>query len=587
MCGIAGIIQNNKKSDKKTVNDMLTVLRERGPDDSGVFYNDNCALGQTRLSIIDLDTGHQPMTDKESDVSITFNGEIYNYRELRENLKKKGYVFSTKSDTEVILKTYIEYGADCPKYLDGMFAFAIWDDKKKKLFMARDRFGKKPLYYTLYNDQFIFASEIKALFKIGIKGVIDYSAIDNYLSLMYIPPWKSVYSNIHVLPPAHTLLLTSGNIKIEKYWSLPNKPIDINYQDAKKKINELINKAVKKRLVADVEIGALLSGGVDSTMVTEKAQKDLTRPIKTFSVSYKGNAADESKYAKQASEMIGTDHYTLETPSFSIEELTRVIKYMDEPHADSSNFPQHLVSSLASSKVKVALSGDGADELFMGYGWYWKYWNMRKIVQLKNFLFSNPFKEYLKNISVFTKNERKKLWKNKDFINEDFIPEEIKKEKRQLKKINLFDLLIYLPSQLLTKIDRTSMMHSLEIRSPFLDTELAEFVYNIPTKYKMDKRGGKIILKDILADSVPKEFVYRPKQGFGAPVVEWLKTDNIKKLIYEMFSDTASIYYFLKKEEVIKLIDRFYSYNDYGVHHKIWALLCLEIWLKINNKYHE
>lgn len=582
MCGIVGIIKNNKRTiadNINSVNNMLSVLNKRGPDDSGVFSDNVCVLGQTRLSIIDLDTGHQPMKDNVHNIAITFNGEIYNYKELRKNLEKKGHVFSTKSDTEVILKTYIEYGDECPKYLDGMFAFVIWNSDTKKLFAARDRFGKKPLYYTLHESQFIFASEIKALFKIGIRGTIDYGAIDNYLSLMYIPPWKSVYSNIHVLPPAHILSYINENVKIKKYWSLQNKPINIQYQNAKKKINELINKAVRKRLIANVEIGALLSGGVDSTLVTERAQQHVTKPIKTFSVSYTGHSSDESKYAQQASETIGTDHYTLETSYVSIEELTKVIEYMDEPHADSSNFPQHLVSLLASSKVKVALSGDGADELFMGYGWYWKYWNTRKIAQLKNSFFSTPFKEYIKNISVFTTKERKKIWKNLNVINEDFIPKEINKEKNQLKKINLFDILVYLPGQLLSKIDRTGMMHSLEIRSPFLDTELAEFIYNIPTEYKMDKHMGKIILKDILSDSMSKEFVYRRKQGFGAPVQEWIEEKNIAQYISDLFNGEAKIYKFLNRDEVINIVERFYK-GQKDLYYKVWSLVCLEIWFK-------
>ena len=589
MCGIIAITGQNIKEEKVSkVSLMLDSLSKRGPDDKGTLSFSNCILGQTRLSIVDLETGHQPMEDIETGNAISYNGEIYNYKELRETLIKQGHKFSTNSDTEVILKLYAQYGAKCVEYLDGMFAFAIWNEKTQELFMARDRFGKKPLYYTYDNDKTLFiASEIKALFQAGIKGEIDHNAIDNYLTLMYIPPYKSIYKNIHVLPPAHYATYTDGKLTQKRYWEIPDDPIkDVSYEDAKKHTKELLKKAVEKRMVADVEIGALLSGGVDSTLASIYAQESLPRPLKTFSIGYTGHE-DETPYAKTASDKIGTEHHTLQVTSSFINELEKVISYMDEPHADSSNFPQHIISELASSKVKVALSGDGADELFMGYGWHSKYWNVRKIVRIKNALFSNQFKEHLKNISVFRKNDRKKLWKDTSFINDDIQGEAVESvKKNDIKKINLFDLTNYLPGQLLTKIDRTSMMHSLEIRSPFLDYKLAEYVYNLPLKYKMNKSMGKIILKDILSETMPKEFVYRRKQGFGAPIVEWLKTDEMKTYIHKTFNDTALIYSFLKKDRIIELINRFYgSTSDESVHYQIWTLLCLEIWMKANNKY--
>jgi asparagine synthase (glutamine-hydrolysing) len=589
MCGVVGIIQNNKQGVKinvNIVNDMLSILKERGPDDSGVFSCKKCILGQTRLSIVDLETGHQPMEDTETGNAITYNGEIYNYKELRDDLIKQGHKFSTNSDTEVILKLYAEYGAECVEHLDGMFAFVIWNEKTQELIMARDRFGKKPLYYTHDNDDnLIITSEIKALFQAGVKGEIDHSAIDNYLALMYIPPWKSVYKNIYVLPPAYYATYTNGKLIQKRYWKILDKPIkNISYEDAKKHTKELLRKAVEKRMVADVEIGALLSGGVDSTLISVYAQQSSRSPLKTFSIGYAGHE-DETPYAKEASDKIGAEHHTLQVTSNLMDDLEKVIEYMDEPHADSSNFPQHIISELASSKVKVALSGDGADELFMGYGWHSKYWNVRKIVRIKNALFSNQFKEHLKNISVFRKSDRKKLWKDTSFVNDDIQGEAVESvKKNDIKKINLFDLTTYLPGQLLTKIDRTSMMHSLEIRSPFLDYKLAEYVYNLPLKYKMNKRMGKIILKDILSEIMPKEFVYRRKQGFGAPIVEWLKTDEMKVYVHKTFDNTALIYSFLKKDRVIELINRFYSFNDESVHYQIWTLLCLEIWMKSHNK---
>jgi len=586
MCGIFGITGEKVKSyTDESLKSALNSLSKRGYDDSGILKFNKCVLGQTRLSIIDISGGHQPMKDNQKNIAITFNGEIYNFKELRSILIKKGYAFFTNSDTEVILKTYREYRNECPKYLDGMFAFAIWDEEKQSLFLARDRFGKKPLYYAFDNSGSLYvASEIKALLAIGIRGEINYEAIDNYLTLMYIPPWKSVYKNICTLPPAHSAIFSNGKLTITKYWSLSDKPISASYEEAKQTIKELFKASVKKRMVADVEIGALLSGGVDSTLVCAYAQKFSSHPLKTFSVGYE-DYINELPYAEEASKKIGTDHHTLQAKSDLIHELERVIEYMDEPHADSSDFPQHLVSQLAASKVKVALSGDGADELFMGYGWYWKYWNTRKITRLKNALFSNPFKEYIKYISIFSKNERQNLWKNFDVVNEDIISDAPKELRNNgVQKINIFDLTTYLPGLLLTKADRTSMMHSMEVRSPFLDHRLAEYVYNLPIEYKMDKKSGKIILKDILSEIMPKEFVYRRKQGFGAPIAAWLKTKRMQEFVHEKLGNNARIYEFLKKSEVQRYISEFYEKDNITAQQKIWSLLCLELWLQKHQK---
>ena len=587
MCGIIAIA-GNKTSEIKDgiVTNMLSTLLKRGPDAHDFRRFDKCVVGQTRLSIIDLATGDQPMRDNSKPLTIVFNGEIYNYKELRSELEKKNHKFSTQSDTEVILKSYVEYGEDCPKYLDGMFAFAIWDEEKKELFTARDRFGKKPLYYTFLDDKsIIFASEIKAIFAGGlIKGEIDWTTIDNYLTLMYVPPWKSIYKNVQVIPPAS--FATYKNNKLgepKRYWSIPRNPQKPTYEEAKARIKELIGKAVKKRMVADVEIGSLLSGGVDSTLITYLAQSYMNRPIKSFSVGYKGHNS-ELPYAKQASERIGTDHYTLEARSDLCDELEKVIEYMDEPHADTSNFPQHLISELAGSKVKVALSGDGADELFMGYGWYWKYFNTTKLLRIKNALFSNQFNEYIKNISIFSRLERKKLWRDDSAINHDIYPKTLSSIKNNTGKINLFDLEVYLPGQLLTKIDRTGMMHSLEVRSPFLDKDLVEYVYNIPAEYKMDGQRGKIILKDILSDLMPIEFANRRKQGFGAPIAEWLKEDKMRALIKKILSNQSNhMYEKISYDEVQSLLKK--PYDDSKLIYKIWTLLCLGIWFEYHEKY--
>ncbi len=582
MCGIIGIAGEKTKSyTDENLKSALASLSKRGPDDRGILKFPGCVLGQTRLSIIDISGGHQPMKDNEKNIAITFNGEIYNYKELRKNLENKGHKFSTNSDTEVILKSYIEHGHKCLDYFDGMFAFAIWDEEKQSLFMARDRFGKKPLHYTFDKaGNLLVASEIKALFASGqIIGELDYGAIDNYLTLMYVPSHKTVYKNIFTLRPAHFAVLENGKLNISCYWELLREPGKITYDEAKERIKELFRQAVAKRLIADVEVGSFLSGGVDSTLVTAYAQAAMNRPLKTFSLGY-GNYINELPYAEEASKKIGTDHYTLQTTNDLAQELKKVIEYMDEPHADSSNFPQHLISTLASTKVKVALSGDGADELFMGYGWYQKHWHLPFRERLKQHFFSDPFKGYLKNISIFSIEERKKIWQDKTCLNADIFTKE-PSSADPITKINDFDIATYLPGQLLSKIDSMGMMHSLEVRSPFLDRKLVEFVYGLPTEYKMNKHENKIILKDILSEIMPKKFVYRRKQGFGAPIAQWLKTKEFETLARETVGNTQSqMYSFLNSSYPQELMMEFYNGKNEKAAYKLWSLLCFELWLR-------
>ncbi|HVB19812.1 MAG TPA: asparagine synthase (glutamine-hydrolyzing) [Candidatus Paceibacterota bacterium] len=588
MCGIYSVVTKKGHLEEKSLDAMLASLSRRGPDDQGVLKFPHCTLGQTRLSIIDLSGGHQPMRDNKRNTAITFNGEIYNYRELKKELESKGHHFSTNSDTEVILKTYIEYGNDCPKHLDGMFAFAIWDEEKQSLFMARDRFGKKPLYYAYDAERnLMLASEIKALFASGrLQGEIDPEALDNYLALMYIPPTRTIYKNVFTLLPAEYAVYRDGTLTKNKYWQLEYKPIHISYAGAKEEIRRLFTEAVKKRLVADVEIGSFLSGGVDSTLVTAYAQKFTDRPLKTFSLGY-GDYRNELPYAEEAAKKIGTDHYTLQASEDLLEVLKESIAYFDEPHADSSDFPQSLLSKFAASKVKVALSGDGADELFMGYGWYQKHWHLSLRKHPVEKLFLNPFQGYLRHISIFNESERKRLWNDGNHT-EAFVSSKLAGSRLDpIAKINLFDLTTYLPGQLLSKIDRMGMMYGLEVRSPFLDHQLAEFVYNLPIEFKMNRNhGNKIILKDILSEIMPKEFVYRRKQGFGAPVKEWLKTEPMRSFAQSHLGDNAVIFIYLKKEKVQKLLFSFYTDNDESVYYKIWVLLCLELWFQSHRQYH-
>lgn len=595
MCGIFGLVNKNKKIVAKPIlESMYLTLSKRGPDDHGVMEFDKCILGQTRLSIIDISQGHQPMRDNSGNVAITFNGEIYNYKELRSVLEGKGHTFSTNSDTEVILKSYIEYGDDAPKYLDGMFAYAIWDDDKQELHVARDRFGKKPFYYTEDNDgTFYFASEIKAILETGmVKGIVDYEAIDNYLTLMYIPPWKTVYKNIKVLPPATTAVLRDGKLETSTYWRLEkNKSEETHspsYVEAKKEVRRLLADAVKKRMIADVEIGSFLSGGVDSTIVTLLAQSFSKTKIKTFSVGYE-NHINELPYAFQASKKIGSDHYPLQAKGDMVEELHKIVEYLDEPHADSSDFPQSILSKFTASKVKVALCGDGADELFLGYGWYTRHMNLSYRAHFFEKVFMDPFSGFLKAISLFSKRDRLRLWKDEGNVNGDVIPDELKNTKLSPKdKINLFDFTTYLPGQLLTKADRMGMMHSLEVRSPFLDHHLVEYVYNLPDEYKTNGHDYKILLKDLLCEYMPKDFVYRRKQGFGAPVKAWLREEGFKKDVMGLVgSKDSHISKIMNHKEINRILNEFFQEDNGDYSYKIWLLYNLELWFIHHSKYHQ
>jgi asparagine synthase (glutamine-hydrolysing) len=370
MCGIVAISGKDIFQKNFNFKEMLFSLRFRGPDEQGEHRFSKCILGHRRLSIIDVAGGSQPMIDDT--LAIVLNGEIYNYRELRDQLEKLGHFFKTNSDTEVVLKAFKQWGYTTPSRLDGMFSFIIWDNRNEELFIARDRLGKKPLFYYLEEDQILIASEIKSLLASGvIKPTVDYGAIDHYLKRMYIPPNQSVYSNIFQLPPGHYGIYENSKLVISKYWSLPDyEKISISYREAKEEVHRLLIKAVEKRVVtSDVRVGAFLSGGVDSSLTTILAAKILGEDLNTFSIDYMGEYS-ELKYAQEISSGLMGSHYYVSLGESNLETLDEAIMYFDEPHADTSDIAQSLVSKLASEKVKVVISGDGSDEIFYGYKWH-------------------------------------------------------------------------------------------------------------------------------------------------------------------------------------------------------------------------
>lgn len=580
MCGIVAIAGAKLDIDRYKTEAMLQELRYRGPDGEGQQAFSSCWLGHRRLAIVDLKMGKQPMLD--GNLAITFNGEIYNQHELRTRLEKEGHVFKTRSDTETILKAYRMWGNKCPKYLDGMFSFVIWDGERNEMFIARDRLGKKPLYYFFDGNTILLASEIKSLLASGaLTPQIDYGAIDNYLRLMYIPPWKSVYKNVHQIPPAHCGIFKNGKLMLKRYWTLTHKPLNISYEDAKAEVHRLLREAIKKRLAtSDVEIGTFLSGGIDSTLVTLIATKDLSYPIKAFSVSY-GNH-DELPFAKQVHEKIGGDHFIEPINECLSQELDKIIAYLDEPHADTSDFPQHLISRLASQKVKVVLSGDGADELFLGYKWHKKTTGIELNGNITQKPASDLFHERLYSICAFSEQQREMLWGSSDMTNDDILAKDsYTNTDDPIDSVTTFDLTSHLPGQILTKIDRAGMMHGLEVRSPFLDTALIEFVFKLPYEYKVRDGEQKYILKDILSEYMPADFIHRRKQGFGAPVEQWLNNPSMKKYVYEKLGSGARIRSIFSKKIIDECLKDFYikDHKYERAAQRLWVLLCLERWI--------
>ncbi len=591
MCGIAGFtgknIQHHVKSE--IINDMIRELKFRGPDSNGVYTNSECVLGHTRLSVIDLLSGNQPMSDITGRYTIVYNGEVYNYQELKKRLLNKGYKFKTNSDTEVIVYLFADKGTKAFNELDGMFACAIWDNTKKILTLARDRFGQKPLYYSSpdNNKTIFFASEIKSLLISGaVKGLVNHKAIDAYLTLLYVPPSQNIYNNIHSLPPAHYMQVRESSFTISRYWKLKYRPINISYEEAQTQLKQLMTKAVTKRLVSDVPIGTFLSGGLDSTLVTGLAKQNIGHPIKSFSVGF-GDSINELPYAKSAAKQYEVEHVILNVEHNLTDTIIRVAQYFDEPFADSSSVPTYLLSKETKSHVTVALSGDGADEFFMGYKWYRRHHHIPRMERIWKKISSNPCNEYLSTIPYLSPINRKRLW-NKDML--PYIPgEDIFTESHNpIRKINDYDINNYLVGDILTKVDRASMMASLEVRSPFLDWQLCEFAYNIPVKYKQTKRIGKRIIKDAFRDIIPKDIIGRKKQGFGAPVHEWLKTPDCYSLARDTLTgETTQLYALFNKSEIRSIIKQYGKHPNHQTAYRIWILLVLELWLEKYSIYHK
>lgn len=625
MCGITGKIYFNGNSvSEQDILKMNEKIKHRGPDDGGVYVSPDqkVGLGHRRLSIIDLSPlGHQPMSYSDR-YWIVFNGEIYNFQEKRTMLQEAGYTFKSKTDTEVIMALYDRFGKKCLEHLRGMFSFAIYDEKEKIIFCARDRVGKKPFKYYLNNDVFVFASELKAILtQPEYKKEPDYLAIHHYLTLQYCPAPFTGFKDLKKLEPAHYLFIDLKTKKIEKqrYWKLDySKKLDLSEDEWKKRIMEKLEESVRLRMISDVPLGAFLSGGIDSSAVVALMSKLSAKPVKTFSIGFKEEKFNELPYARMIAKKFKTDHTEFIVRPNAIEVLPMLVRQYEEPYADSSALPTYYVSKLTRDHVTVALNGDGGDENFAGYPWYsiqkfvnWyekfaclhsffatpvcnlmeKNFKRDLFEKMSRFSRSLPYensRRYMNYICYFT-NEMKNdlyapdfkasVWQKDTF---ELFKEKFSESgaKKRLDQSFYTDINTYLPDDLLVKVDMATMLVALEGRSPFLDHEMMELSAKIPPRLKLKNANTKkYILKKALEGLVPKEILYRPKRGFGVPIGDWFRGD-LKKYAEEiLLGDKAAGRNIFNRNYIKKILDDHcntrINYSRY-----IWALLTLELWFR-------
>ena len=621
MCAICGILNFNPADtvDANVMAGMAETLVHRGPDDDGFFIDGPAGLGFRRLSIIDREGGHQPILNEDGSAAIVFNGEIYNYRDLAASLTASGHVFSTRSDTETILHAYEEHGEDCVNLLRGMFAFAIWDRNKRKLVIARDRVGIKPLYYYQNGRFLAFASEIKALFQIaGIPCDVDPEALDQYLALRYVPGPRTMFRNIFRLQPGHMLIADPSGVRIRKYWDFEFNQQSISPAEALEKFEHLIEESVRMHLVAEVPLGVALSGGLDSSAILALMSKirgadgGSTR-IKTFSVGYEESTSEERdssefEYARMAATAFGSEHYEYRLSAKAFEEfIPRLVWHLDEPLADPSCIPLHYISKLAREHITVILSGEGADEILAGYNIYGRMLAMNRMNEripqmsrlapmLAKFAPSEKLRRYVRMSGQSIEDRYRGVCKGfgTESLNhligadrtssaEHSIDQIYRNHFRDaagaspLNRMLYVDAKVWLPDDLLLKADKMTMANSLELRVPFLDHQLIEFAGTLPDNLKIGKEGPKTLLRQSMRGILPTPILDRPKKGFPVPLSSWLRgplrqftRDNLMapQSACRSWLDSATVERMLTEHERGK-VDR---------SQELWALLVFEFW---------
>lgn len=618
MCGICGIFEYERLTDiaGEVVHRMNQTMIHRGPDDGGVFVGPGIGLGHRRLSIIDLAGGHQPMSNEDGTIWVLLNGEIYNYPELRADLLPRGHQFATKSDTEAIVHLYEEYGEDCFARLRGMFAIALWDSKNRKLILARDRVGKKPLFYSANGKRILFGSELKALLAAdSLSGGIDEQALSDYFSFGYIPAPKTIYRAVRKVLPGHYLVATAGGVRETKYWDLSFRNVEQHSEEEwSERLRHSLCEATRVRLMSDVPLGAFLSGGIDSSSVVAMMSHLMKRAVTTCSIGFNEAKYNEAEYAEQVSKLFSTDHHVETVTPNATEIVDKLAWHYDEPFADSSAIPTYYVSKIARGHVTVALGGDGGDESFAGYRrykldyyenrlrahfpaalrrsvfgplgrWYPPLaWAPRVFRAKATFqsLSRSPLEGYFNSVSYFRPDDKQRLFTSDfrgklggyDSLNVFREYYDRADTDDPLSKIQYVDIKTYLTDDILTKVDRASMAVSLEVRAPMLDHQFMELAAAIPSSLKLRNGTGKYILKKALEPTLPADILYRAKQGFAIPLGDWFKRE-LKDMAHQVILETDDGV--LDKRFLRTIWDQ-HQKNYYDRSALLWATLMFRKW---------
>lgn len=610
MCGICGFI-TKRRVDEYALKKMNDTIKYRGPDDEGFYfdYSDGWEIGlaQRRLSVIDLsEGGHQPMLSDDNSIVAVYNGEIYNFEEIKRELIEKGYKFKSKSDTEVIVYGFKEWGIDCIKKFNGMFAVVIYDKHNKEIYFIRDRMGVKPLYYYYNNQDLVFGSELKPIMKYPFFcKEIDISSLNLYLAHQYIASPKTIFKHTYKLEPGEILKFKDGQISTFKYWDIIEKynnrvVEDKSFDEHRDELEDLIRDSVTKRMIADVPVGTFLSGGIDSSLISALAQKNRMNPIDTFTIGFYEDKYNEANEAKEIAKILGTNHHEEYCSIKDAKDLIYDIpKYYDEPFADSSQLPTMLVSRIAKQKVTVALSGDGGDELFCGYNSYDYMLLQQKCIPLGK-LFKNIYQlhttgsKYAWKLGKLLRCDSEEAAVIIDYKNSNDIIAAFSEEKPTIfkkydmtnrlntkniqEKRMVLDMTTYLPDDILTKVDRASMRYSLEARTPFLDCRVVEKSFGIPHIYKYNSGSKKDILKEILYKYVPKEIMDRPKKGFAIPLNKWLHIDLFKLIDELMQKDRITKQGLFDAEGIMQFKNKFIKNNTSAFNNIMWSLIVFQLW---------
>jgi asparagine synthase (glutamine-hydrolysing) len=618
MCGIVGIVGTDREYQVESadIHRMCETIVHRGPDDEGIYAQGRVGLGMRRLSIIDLSTGHQPIHNEDRSIWIVFNGEIYNFLELRPDLERRGHKFYTNTDTEAIVHLYEEYGASCVEKLRGMFAFAIWDDRQQRLLLARDRLGKKPLHYAFSQGRFLFGSEIKTLLAVAPElSTVSSEGLLDYFYFGYIQDRHSAFTEIQKLAPGHLLEYANGKVQCRKYWELPACG---TYEPASEKeciddLEQRLSEAVRIRMISDVPLGALLSGGVDSSTVVALMARESSRPVKTFSIGFPNEDFNEAGHARLVAQQFGTEHHELVIDADFGETLDKLTHMMEEPFADDSMVPTYCVCALTRKHVTVALAGDGGDEFFGGYDRYMVDLRRRLVPGMpewagdffrknifprlpaemygRRFLFNMSLASrdrYLDSIAYLRLDSRDRPLFSSDFlVSAETLPSPLETFRAslngapatdRLSRLQYLDVMTYLPFDILTKVDRMSMAASLEVRAPLLDHVLAEWATKLSPKWKIRSGQQKYILKKLAERlGVPREALYRPKQGFAVPLVHWFRNELKQDLLGVLLEPKTLQRGYFSPVAVRQLMDEHLKgRRDRSA--ELWLLLVFELW---------